>query len=115
MAHIEFDGHKVEIIEDWRVGEQVRAQKAMQIDMMAEETTELERMLVVVFMSLRRNEAFAEMQPAYLADLVNDMEFSTFASLEESDPLDVGAEANGAGQEIPLPLTSGAPPSESSE
>jgi hypothetical protein len=50
------EGRDVEIVENWRLKEQVRAERAFGIDMMADKTTETEKFLLAIFMSLMREE-----------------------------------------------------------
>lgn len=98
-----FNGRWVEICEDWRAREQVEAENALNIDFM--DASSFQQMLVLLYMSVRQVDR--EIPIAVLADQVMNVEFSSFAEMEEKEegaaevPLDI---------ETPDTLGNGNPP-----
>jgi hypothetical protein len=98
MSAIKFEGNEVELAEDWRVGELIRAENALDIDM--EGAKAGARSALVLYISLARHEPWKTMQPGSLADLVMRMDVS---GMEKVDGDDAGPPA-----EVPAPASLGA-------
>ena len=91
MAHIELEGQKVELAEDWRIGELIRAENALDIDMDSAKTAA--RTALVVYISLARLEPWKSRRD--LADYVMRMDITELATDDEDEDDDALPPASG--------------------
>jgi hypothetical protein len=81
VAHIEIEGTTVQLAEDWRIGELIRAENALDIDMDSAKTAA--RTALVVYISLAREEPWKSRRD--LADYVMRMDITELAKDDEED------------------------------
>lgn len=115
MAQLEYQGALIEIAEDWRVGELIEAENALDIDM--EKARGGAKMALIAYITIRRVDK--DIPKGVLADAVLSMELTDFASDDEAKddagpPDEAAADMNGRHSETAEPLTSGLPLSGSS-
>lgn len=107
MAKLDYKGDLLEIAEDWRVGELIEAENALDIDM--EKAKGAARMALIVYITIRRHD---KQTPAgVLADAVLRMELSALVSDDEENdagpPAEAAADVNGRRLETEDQQTSG--------
>ena len=107
MAKLEYQGKLLDIAEDWRVGELIEAENALDIDM--EKAKGGAKMALIAYITIRRVDK--DTPSGVLADAVLRMDLTAFGSgeSEEDDagPPDGAAETNGRHSETDVQQTSG--------
>ena len=92
MAKIQWEGNEIELVEDWRVGELIEAENALDINM--NEAKGAAQIALVAYISLRRGNT--EIPTGVLADQVLRMELTAIAADEEAaGPLEEGGATSG--------------------
>lgn len=85
MAKIEYNGAELELAEDWRIGEVIDAENALDLNMAEAKGGAL--MALMTYITIRRQD---KQTPAgMIADRVMRMEVAKFGEEEEEVPLDV--------------------------